>query len=490
MTTMMIKTDNLYAHPDNPRKSLGNLTELVESIKVNGILQNLTVVPWFSSITRAPADDKSMDGCYRVVIGHRRLEAAKQAGLEEVPCNIVEMSPKEQMTTMLMENMQREELTPYEQAQGFQMMMDLGITKSEIQERTGFSRSTVDHRLHLLELDQKALDAVGDQIRMSDLIRLEKIKDAEVKNEILKEHGGKDTFESAYKRAIEKQDTEERKEKIRDAIKGSEYDISFKTYIEEDWSGEDRTRYVGSLSFYSSEKYTPHSVDKYLRDNGVELDEEVTVEEKYDAFYFYAPMEEMEDAGSTDDEQTEKQQEREKRKKRYIERSDKLKSHTNAANEKRKAWIREFIAKGTPVDYGAMIKYMDALTMERADMFYVNYDDMEAIIIENYMSCLKDWEEDEDDFRRQHGGRSLGEFVRNQMQQAAPGYVVLAKFAAKELSFTKGTKDTFYIACVPRKDPIAAAGYKMLQELGYVVADWERGLLEGTLEEFVQPEQG
>ena len=203
MTTMMIKTDNLYAHPDNPRKSLGNLTELVESIKVNGILQNLTVVPWFSSITRAPADDKSMDGCYRGVIGHRRLE--------EVPCNIVEMSPKEQMTTMLMENMQREELTPYEQAQGFQMMMDLGITKSEIQERTGFSRSTVDHRLHLLELDQKALDAVGDQIRMSDLIRLEKIKDAEVKNEILKEHGGKDTFECAYKRAIEKQDTEERK---------------------------------------------------------------------------------------------------------------------------------------------------------------------------------------------------------------------------------------------------------------------------------------
>lgn len=231
MTTTMIKVDKLWPHPDNPRKSLGDLTELVDSIKVNGILQNLTVVPWFSGITRKPADDHTMDDEYRVVIGHRRLEAAKRAGLEEVPCNIVEMTPKEQMTTMLMENMQREELTPYEQAQGFQMMMDLGVSKSEIQERTGFSRSTVDHRLHLLELDQETLDAVGDQIRMSDLIRLEKIKDAEVKNEILKEHGGKDTFESAYKRAIEKQDTEERKEKIRDAIKGSEYDISFKTYL-------------------------------------------------------------------------------------------------------------------------------------------------------------------------------------------------------------------------------------------------------------------
>ena len=109
-----VTVDNLYPHPDNPRQQVGDVVELANSILENGILQNLTVVPWFSEITRAPADDDSMNDCYRVVIGHRRLAAAKLAGLKEVPCQIVEMSPAEQMETMLMENMQRSDLTPYE----------------------------------------------------------------------------------------------------------------------------------------------------------------------------------------------------------------------------------------------------------------------------------------------------------------------------------------------------------------------------------------
>lgn len=126
----MLKIAELYPHKDNPRKELGDLTELSESIKSNGIFQNLTVVP-------------RSEGGYTVIIGHRRMAAAKLAGLEELPCAIVEMDERTQLSTMLLENMQRSDLTTFEQAQGFQMMFNLGMSAEEISDKSGFSVSTV-----------------------------------------------------------------------------------------------------------------------------------------------------------------------------------------------------------------------------------------------------------------------------------------------------------------------------------------------------------
>ena len=146
-----IPVRKLWAHPDNPRKDVGDVTELAESIKVNGVLQNLTVVPLIGNIS------KTWDGeSYRVIIGHRRLAAAKLAGLEELPCAVVEMTEREQLSTMLTENMQRSDLTVYEQAQGFQMMLDMGDTVKDIAENYGFSTTTVRRRVKLLELDRKS----------------------------------------------------------------------------------------------------------------------------------------------------------------------------------------------------------------------------------------------------------------------------------------------------------------------------------------------
>ena len=130
--SIMIPIEQLKPHPDNPRKDVGDVTELSQSIKQNGIFQNLTVIP----------DDDT----YMVVIGHRRLAAAKAAGLTELPCMVVEMDEREQISTMLLENMQRNDLTIWEQAQGFQMMLDLGETESDIAEKTGFSKTTVRQR--------------------------------------------------------------------------------------------------------------------------------------------------------------------------------------------------------------------------------------------------------------------------------------------------------------------------------------------------------
>lgn len=199
----MIAVDKLHPHPQNPRKVIGDVTELAESIKANGILQNLTVVPMNDDWTE-----------FTVIIGHRRLAAAKQAGLTELPCAIVEMSEKEQLSTMLTENMQRSDLTVYEEAKGCQLLLDLGDTVSEIAEKTGFSESKIRRRVKLCELDEEAFKE--SQIRqptLADYDRLNQIKDIETRNKLL-ESIGTNNFDNLLYSAVKKQETDEEKEKI------------------------------------------------------------------------------------------------------------------------------------------------------------------------------------------------------------------------------------------------------------------------------------
>ena len=169
----MLPAAMLHPHRDNPRKALGDLTELAESIKANGVMQNLTVIP----IEEAePETDRQG---YTVIIGHRRLEAAKLAGLNEVPCVITHMSRAKQLSTMLLENIQRNDLTVYEQAQGFQLMMDMGSTVKEISALSGFSEKTVKHRLEIAKLDGNKLKLANEdrQLSLTEFAELEKVDD-------------------------------------------------------------------------------------------------------------------------------------------------------------------------------------------------------------------------------------------------------------------------------------------------------------------------
>lgn len=192
-----INTSKIREHINNPRKNLGDLTELADSIKQNGILQNLTVV-------------KNDEG-YTVIIGHRRLAAAKLVGLEEVPCSVVDMTPQEQIATMLTENMQREDLTVYEQAQGFQMMLDLGETVSSISEKTGFSDSTVRRRVKLLDLDQDIFEKTSERnVTLKEYFDLEQIESIELRNKVL-EYAGTPNFNNELKKAV---DLEKREKKL------------------------------------------------------------------------------------------------------------------------------------------------------------------------------------------------------------------------------------------------------------------------------------
>ena len=107
-----VEISKLHPHEDNPRKEIGNITELTESVKKNGILQNLVIVPATGY----------RHGEFWILAGARRFEAAKTAGLKTVPCEVRDnLSRAEQIEIMLSENMQRHELTFLEETQGVQM---------------------------------------------------------------------------------------------------------------------------------------------------------------------------------------------------------------------------------------------------------------------------------------------------------------------------------------------------------------------------------
>ena len=198
----MIPIGDLMHHPENPRLDLGDLEELTASIKANGILQNLTVVP-------------DLEKCkYLVVIGNRRLEAAKAAGLVELPCSVRDMDHQEQIATMLQENMQRSDLTVYEQAKGIQMMMDLGFDKDQISERTGFSRSTIERRLAVATLpDKETKEAVECGWDLTDLVEISKIEDKKTQKRLLT-----DTAPGGLKQAIEMAKRDQERARARKAL--------------------------------------------------------------------------------------------------------------------------------------------------------------------------------------------------------------------------------------------------------------------------------
>lgn len=175
-----IKISKLRIHPKNVRKVYNNIDELADSIKAQGILQNLTVV-----------NNPEEEGTYWVVIGNRRLTAAIQAGIETAPCQIVEMDEKEQAQTMLLENMQRSDLTIYEQSQGIQMVLDLGETEDGLSDKTGLSKTTIRHRVNIAKLNPEILKSKEQddafQLTLKDLYELEKIPNVKMRDKILKE---------------------------------------------------------------------------------------------------------------------------------------------------------------------------------------------------------------------------------------------------------------------------------------------------------------
>ena len=253
---VMLPIDHLHPHLRNPRKNLGDLTELADSIRAKGVLQNLTVVPMVE--VDPDATIKLGDDHYVVLIGHRRMAAAKLAGLTELPCVIVDMTEREQVQTMLVENMQRSDLTVYEEAKGFQMMLDLGDTVETVAEKTGFSQSTIRSRVKLADLDEaKFKKACERGATLFEFAEIGKIEDLEVRNELMGKMGT-DNFKSALKSALDDQKTAKKIERV-----ASEIDKWATALDSLEWAGGDRigvrggskipVRYITNFSWYTDD---------------------------------------------------------------------------------------------------------------------------------------------------------------------------------------------------------------------------------------------
>lgn len=202
----MIPRSQLEPHPDNPRKDLGDLTELAASIKRSGLLQNLTVVP-------SPAfPDK-----YRVIIGHRRLAASEIAGLDELPCSVENMDMPTQIATMIAENMQRSDLTITDQVGGVQTMMDLGIDAKGIADRTGLSTTTVRKRMKLTSINPGLLsETVKKGATLMDLAEIANLDD-DLRDEMLNEFGST-SYTWKLNQARETQKARKNVPKVREAL--------------------------------------------------------------------------------------------------------------------------------------------------------------------------------------------------------------------------------------------------------------------------------
>ena len=121
------------------------LDELAESIREHGIIQPLTV-------------RRTQDGCYEIIAGERRWRAARQLGLEKVPARIIVADDREAMEMGLVENLQREDLNPIEEAQGYRKLIQVyGMTQERAAERVGKSRPAVANSMRLLSLPEDVI---------------------------------------------------------------------------------------------------------------------------------------------------------------------------------------------------------------------------------------------------------------------------------------------------------------------------------------------
>ena len=142
--SVSVKISEIEPNRDQPRKEFDSeaLSELADSISQHGVLQPLLLRPLLT-------------GGYRIVAGERRWRAARMAGLTEVPAVVREMSDTEEMLFALIENLQREDLTPLEEAQGYLTLIEAqDFTQEEVSQAVGKSRPAVTNALRLLNLPE------------------------------------------------------------------------------------------------------------------------------------------------------------------------------------------------------------------------------------------------------------------------------------------------------------------------------------------------
>ena len=148
----ILKINEVEPNKNQPRKNFNedSLLELSESIKLHGIVQPLVVT-------------RKKD-YYEIIAGERRWRAAKMAGLREVPVVIKDYTPQEVMEVALIENIQREDLNPVEEARAYQnLIQEYSLKQEEVAEKVSKSRTAITNSLRLLKLDDRVLEMLVEE---------------------------------------------------------------------------------------------------------------------------------------------------------------------------------------------------------------------------------------------------------------------------------------------------------------------------------------
>lgn len=139
----MIPLSQIEANPDQPRTTLGNLEELTSSIREKGVLEPILV-------------REREGGKYEIISGERRFRAATAAGLEEIPAIELDADDREVLEIALVENIQRKDLTPFEEAEGFWVLQQkFGYTHEKISQVIGKSRTTITETLQINDIPDR-----------------------------------------------------------------------------------------------------------------------------------------------------------------------------------------------------------------------------------------------------------------------------------------------------------------------------------------------
>lgn len=201
-----IPVDKILPNPNQPRKHFEDsaITELAESIKSFGVIQPIQV-------------RKISEEFYELVSGERRLRASKVAGEETIPAIIVEMSDQDSALIAIMENVQREDLTYFEEAESYRQLMEYyNLTQDRIAELLGKSQSFVANKIRLLKLDPSIIETLTENNLTERHARaLLRIPDTELQEEVLKQ---------VVKKDMTVKKTEELVEKIRKDVLTNNYD--------------------------------------------------------------------------------------------------------------------------------------------------------------------------------------------------------------------------------------------------------------------------
>lgn len=151
----LIALEKLDPNPEQPRVEIGSLEELTASIKEKGVLEPLLVKP------------SGLGGRWMIIAGERRWRAARAAGLRELPCIEMDVDDRAVAEIALIENMQRKDLTPWEEADGLKALCErFNYTHEEVARKVGKSRSTVTEALSIAALPE----AVRERCRRADII--------------------------------------------------------------------------------------------------------------------------------------------------------------------------------------------------------------------------------------------------------------------------------------------------------------------------------